>query len=64
MINFKICLGSSSKAIFVREKKRGRWKHKKNKCLKNEKSILDEIKKYLKVFEGLSFGDKYKFVKK
>ena len=28
VINFKIYLGSSSKAIAGREKKRGRWKYK------------------------------------
>ena len=39
VINFKIYLGSSSRAMADWEKKRGRWKHKKN-----EKSFLDEIK--------------------
>ena len=29
IINFKIYLGSSSKAMADREKKRGGWKHKK-----------------------------------
>ena len=32
--------------------------------LENEKSFLDEIKKPFIVFEGLSFGEKQKFVKK
>ena len=32
--------------------------------LKNEKSFLDEIKIFFTVFEGLSFGEKYKFDKK
>ena len=40
-MNFKIYLGSSSKAMADREKKRGRWKYK---YLKNENSFLDEIK--------------------
>ena len=32
--------------------------------LKNGKSFLDEIKIFFIVFEGLSFGEKYKFDKK
>ena len=36
----------------------------KFKYLENEKSFLDEIKNIFQVFEGLSFCDKYNFVKK
>ena len=36
----------------------------KIKYLENEKSFLDEIKTTIVVFEGLSFGEKSKFVKK
>ena len=43
-LNFKIDLGSSSKAMADREKKRRRWKYKKFEYLKNEKTFLDEIK--------------------
>ena len=38
-----IYLGSSSKAMFDREKKRGKWKYK-NLNISNEMSFLDEIK--------------------
>ena len=41
-----------------REKKEGKTKIQKFKYLKNEKSFLDEIKNFLIVFEGLSFGEK------
>ena len=36
----------------------------KFKYLENEKSFLDEIKNIFHGFEGLSFGEKYKFTKK
>ena len=36
----------------------------KIECLENENSFLDGIKTFLIVFEGLSFGEKYKFWKK
>ena len=57
MINFKIFLGSTSKAMADREK-RGKTKIQKFKYLKNEKSFLDEIKNIFIVFEGLLFGEK------
>ena len=40
-----------------REKKRWRWKLKKNEYLENKKGFLDEISKKFIVYEGLSFGD-------
>ena len=43
IINFKIFLGSTSKAMAGREKE-GKTKIQKFKYLKNEKSFLDEIK--------------------
>ena len=57
-MNFKIYLGSSSKAMADREKTRGRWEHKKIKYLENEKSFLDEIRNIFHSFEGLSFDYK------
>ena len=53
MINFKIYLRSSSKAMANREKE---WNMEKQnfKYLEKEKSFL----KYFIVFEGLSFGEK------
>ena len=49
IINFKIFLGSTSKAMADREKKRGRRKYK-NLNIPRTKSFS--------VFEGLSFGEK------
>ena len=59
-MNFKIFLGSASKAMVYREKKDGKTKIQKFKYLKNKKSFLDEIKKktFVIVFEGPSFGEK------
>ena len=48
VINFKIYLGSTSKAMADREKKRGRWKYK-NLNISRTKRV---------VFEGLLFGEK------
>ena len=42
-----------------REKKRGR-QMQKHEYLKNEKSFLDEIKNIFIIFEGQSFGWKFK----
>ena len=42
-MNFKIVLGSTSKAMADREKK-GKTKIEKYEYLKNEKSFLDETK--------------------
>ena len=47
-----------------RGKKRRKVEIQKFKYLQNKKSFLDEIKTYFIVFEGLSFGDKQKFVEK
>ena len=44
VINFKIFLGSSSKAMGDRKKKEGKTKIQKFEYLENEKSFLDEIK--------------------
>ena len=41
-----------------REKKKGRRKLEKINYLNNEKSVLDEIKTFLIVFEGLSYDEK------
>ena len=41
-----------------REKKKGRRKLEKIKYLNNEKSVLDEIKTFFIVFEGLSYDEK------
>ena len=54
-MNFNIHLGSSSKAMADKEKKRGKWKYKN---LEHEKGFLDEIKNVFHSFEGLSFGEK------
>ena len=56
VINYKIYLPSTSKAMAGRGKKRARQKHKKFEYLKNGKSFLDEIKNIFIVFERLSFG--------
>ena len=40
-LNFKIFLGSSSKAMANREKKSGRWKYKKFEYLEDKKNFLD-----------------------
>ena len=48
-----------------REKNRVRRKYKKIEYLENEKSFLDEIKNIFHSFwRSISFGEKYKFVKK
>ena len=47
-----------------KEKRERKTKIRKFKYLKNEKSFLDEIKKNFIVFEGLSFGEKWKLDKK
>ena len=39
-------------------KKSGRQKYKKFEYLKNKKGILDEIKTFFIVFEGVSFSEK------
>ena len=41
-----------------REKKKGRRKLEKINYLNNEKSVLDEIKIFFIVFEGLSYDEK------
>ena len=46
VINFKIYLQTTLKAMADREKKRGR-KIQKYEYLENEKSFLDEIKQHL-----------------
>ena len=43
-MNFKIYLGSISKAMADREKKRGKTEIQKFEYLENEKNFLDEIK--------------------
>ena len=53
---FKIFLGSTSKAMADREKKR--VKKQKFECLENVKNFLDEIKTFFIVFERVSFGEK------
>ena len=58
IINFKIFLRSTSKAMADKEKKEGKTKIQKIKYLMNEKSFLDEIKTFLIVSEGLSFCEK------
>ena len=59
VINLKIYLGSTSKAMADRQKKRGRRKYKYLNILKTEKGFSDEIKKtFFIVFEKLSFGEK------
>ena len=55
-----VFLESTSKAMADREKNRGRWIYKN---LEKEKSFLDEINIFHS-FEGLSFGEKYKFNRK
>ena len=57
-MNFKIFLGTTSKAMAEREKKEGKTKIRKLKYLENEKSFLDEINNIFHIFEGLSFGEK------
>ena len=54
IINFKIFLGSTSKAMADKEK-RGEDENTKiqYKYLKNENNFLDEIKNIFMVFEGL-----------
>ena len=56
-MNFKIFLGSTSKAMADREKREEK-KIQKFEYLENERSFLDERKTFFKVFEGLSFGEK------
>ena len=46
IINFKIFLVSTSKAMADREKKEGKTKKQKFKYLKNKKSFLVEIKNF------------------
>ena len=43
-MNFKVCLGSSSKVMADREKKQGKMKIQKFEHLENEMSFLYEIK--------------------
>ena len=43
-MNFKVYLGSSSKAMADREKKDGRMEIQKFEYLEDERSFLDEIK--------------------
>ena len=43
-MNFKIFLGSTSKAMADREKKEGKTKIQKLEYFENEKSFLDEMK--------------------
>ena len=64
IINFKIFLGSSSKAMADREKKRGRCKIQKFKYLKNEKSFLDEIKNIFQFLKGYHLVNNKKIDKK
>ena len=45
-------------------RKEGKVEIQKFEYLENEKSFLDEIKTSFIVFEGLSFGEKKKFLKK
>ena len=54
-VNFKIFLGSTSKAMADREK-RGEGQIQNFEYLKNQKSFLDQKKNI--VFERLSFGKK------
>ena len=58
VINFKIYLKTTSKAMADGEKKRKRREYKKFEYLENEKSFLDEKKIFFIVFEGLLFGEK------
>ena len=57
VINFKIYLRSTFKAMADREK-RSKTVIQKFEYLENEKSFFDKIKNIFIVFEGLSFGGK------
>ena len=52
VINSKIYLGSSSKAMADREKKRGRWKYKNFNILRTKKSFLNAIKTFSQFLKG------------
>ena len=50
VINFKIFLGSTAKAMADREKKIGKTKIQKLEYRENENSFLDEIKNIFHIF--------------
>ena len=57
MINFKIYLQTTSKAMADKEKK-GRWKYKNLNISRTKRAFQMKQKTFFTVFEGLSFGEK------
>ena len=58
VINFKISLGSTSKAMVDREKKWGRQKYKNVNILRIKRTFQMKYKTFFIVFEGLLFEEK------